>query len=86
MTVKKVDLEKIKKLRINAGLTLEEMSKKLGYESANGYYYLEKGRGTFSAEKLAMVADILGVDIRSLFFEDKVANMANNNNRTDEAI
>ncbi|KZS47762.1 transcriptional regulator [Paenibacillus glucanolyticus] len=54
--MKKVNLEKIKTLRKLKGLSLEEMSQLLGYESPNGYYYLEVGRGRFPAETLARVA------------------------------
>ncbi|NOU68348.1 helix-turn-helix domain-containing protein [Paenibacillus sp. LMG 31461] len=72
----KVNLEKIKKLRKLAGYSLEEMSKFLGYESTNGYYYLECGRGKISAESLAQIAHILKVDIKELFFEIKIAKMA----------
>nr|BDD46662.1 hypothetical protein 5 [Bacillales bacterium] len=76
MRVKKVDLLKVKRLRKQKNISLEEMAKKLGYESANGYYYLENGRGKFPAEKLILVADILDVPIEQLFFEDKIAKMA----------
>lgn len=75
--IKKVDLEKIKALRKKAGLSLEEMARLLGYESQNGYYYLEIGRGKFPAETLAKVADILEVSINELFFENKITKMAN---------
>ncbi|WP_117017115.1 helix-turn-helix domain-containing protein [Aeribacillus pallidus] len=74
---KKVDLNKIKTLRKKAGFSLEEMAKLLGYESQNGYYYLEIGRSKFPAETLAKVADILEVPINELFFEDKFAELAN---------
>lgn len=74
--VKKVDLEKIKNLRKQLDLSVEEMSNLLGYESLNGYYYLETGRSKFSAEALAKVADIFNVPIGTLFFEDEVAKMA----------
>ncbi|MEC1716661.1 helix-turn-helix domain-containing protein [Schinkia azotoformans] len=74
----KVDIDKIKSLRISNGLSIEKMSTLLGYESPNGYYYLETGRNNFSAEKLAMVAGIFGLKIDELFFEKKVAKMANN--------
>lgn len=76
MKLKKVDLEKIKFLRKEKGISLEEMARKLGYESPNGYYYLETGRGKFPAETLAKVAAILGVTIEALFFEDKLTKMA----------
>lgn len=73
---KKVDLEKIKKLRKQAGLTIESMSTLLGYSSPNGYYYLEIGRSKFLAETLALVADILKVSISDLFFEHNITNLA----------
>ncbi|MNV93926.1 Helix-turn-helix domain protein [compost metagenome] len=74
--VKKVDLDKIKGLRKNQGLSLEEMAFQLGYESANGYYYLEIGRGKFPAETLAKVANIFRVTIEELFFEEEITDMA----------
>ncbi|MGG3890083.1 helix-turn-helix transcriptional regulator [Metabacillus fastidiosus] len=72
---KKVDLKKIKKLRKKAQLSLGQMAKLLGYESPNGYYYLEVGRGKFSAEALARVSDIFNIPINDLFFEDDIAKM-----------
>lgn len=75
--IKKVDLDKIKNLRKKANLSLDEMSKLLGYESPNGYYYLEIGRGKFPAETLAKVADIFGTPINTLFFEEKVTVIVN---------
>ncbi|MEX3715420.1 helix-turn-helix transcriptional regulator [Cytobacillus horneckiae] len=76
--IKKVDLEKIKSLRKNSNLSLSEMATLLGYESVNGYYYLETGRGKFPAETLAKVATILNQNVDNLFFEIEVADMANN--------
>ncbi|WP_339294383.1 helix-turn-helix transcriptional regulator [Paenibacillus sp. FSL W7-1279] len=75
--MKKVNLEKIKAHRKANELSLEDMSKLLGYESANGYYYLETGRGKFTAEALAKVADRFGVPIDELFFVDDITEMAN---------
>lgn len=69
MAGKKVDLEKIKHMRRRAHLTLEDMAGKLGYESLNGYYYLEKGRSKFPAETLSAVAEILDVSIEELFVD-----------------
>lgn len=74
--MKKVNLKKIKELRKEAGLSLEYMAKLLGYESLNGYYYLEIGRGKFAAEALAKVADEFKVPIEELFFVDKVTDLA----------
>lgn len=70
VAIRKVNLKKIKDLRKEQQITLEEMSKILGYDSPNGYHYIEKGRSKFSAEALAQVADVLKVRIDSLFFEN----------------
>ncbi|MCV9886273.1 helix-turn-helix transcriptional regulator [Metabacillus halosaccharovorans] len=79
MKNRKVDLLKIKKLRKQFELSLEDMAKLLGYESVNGYYYLEVGRGKFPAETLARVADIFKVPINELFFEEVITEMATKN-------
>jgi DNA-binding XRE family transcriptional regulator len=75
--VKKVNLKKIKQLRKEKSISLDEMARILGYESPNGYYYLEVGRGKFPAETLAQVASIFKVPIEQLFFEVEIAKMAN---------
>jgi transcriptional regulator with XRE-family HTH domain len=74
--LRKVDLAKIKQLRKKFGYSLEEMARILGYESVNGYYYLEIGRGKFSAEMLAKVADIFSISIEELFFVENVTELA----------
>ncbi|MFD0825812.1 helix-turn-helix domain-containing protein [Neobacillus sp. M.A.Huq-85] len=73
----RVDIEKIKLLRKTANISLEKMSELLGYDSLNGYYYLETGRIKFPAEKLAVVARVLNVPIEELFFDEQIAKMAN---------
>jgi transcriptional regulator with XRE-family HTH domain len=73
----KVDIEKIKTLRKKANISLEQMSELLGYESPNGYYYLETGRIKFHAEKLALVSQILNEPYEHLFFEEKITKLAN---------
>ncbi|GGE64483.1 helix-turn-helix domain-containing protein [Priestia taiwanensis] len=69
---KKVDLNKIKRIRKKMKLSLEEMSERLGYKTLNGYYYLECGRTKFSAEALAIVADIFNVSVMELFYEEGI--------------
>jgi transcriptional regulator with XRE-family HTH domain len=66
----KVDLKKLKLLRKNC-MSLEEMSTRLGYESPNGYYYLESGRSKMTADVLAKVSVILDVPIQDLFIDDE---------------
>lgn len=66
----KVNLEKIKSIRKEKNISLEDMSRKVGYESPNGYYYLETGKRKFPANTLAQVSKILNTPINELFFED----------------
>ena len=72
MIEKKVDLLKIKNLRKTFNFSLEDMAKKLGYDSPNGYYYLESGRSKFSAEALVKVADIFNISIEELFLNKRL--------------
>ncbi|HET7657879.1 MAG TPA: helix-turn-helix transcriptional regulator [Bacillales bacterium] len=71
MVRKRVDIDKIKRMRKSSRITLEEMAKHLGYKSPNGYYYLERGRSKFTAETLAEVADILGAPMEDLFLDTR---------------
>ncbi|MCO7176032.1 helix-turn-helix domain-containing protein [Sporolactobacillus kofuensis] len=64
-----IDLNKLKNYR-QSKMTLQEMAFSLGYQSANGYYYLECGRSKISAETLAKVATVLNVPIQD-FFSDQ---------------
>ncbi|RYL93521.1 helix-turn-helix transcriptional regulator [Sporolactobacillus sp. Y61] len=63
-----VDLKKLRERRKRC-MTLEQMSEKLGYQSPNGYFYLESGRSKITAEMLAKVATILEIPIQELFTE-----------------
>ncbi|RWZ59860.1 XRE family transcriptional regulator [Halobacillus fulvus] len=75
MNETKVDLKKIKLERKKLGISLEQMATKLGYESPNGYFYLESGKSKFTAEKLAIVGQILKIPINELFFTHEVTKM-----------
>jgi len=61
-----VDLNRMRQLR-ESKMSLQEMATRIGYHSANGYYYLECGRSKISAVTLAKVAAVLNVPIQELF-------------------
>jgi len=65
-----VDLEKIRKLRKSRKLTQREMGIRLGYRTALGYHYLEKGKCRIAADQLAQIAGILGVPVSDLYTAD----------------
>lgn len=59
---------RIKKLRIQQGLTQVDFAKKLGYKHPSIISEIESGKKGLSADKLPLIADVLGVDINTLFF------------------
>ncbi len=62
-----IDLARIRALRKQKGLTQENMAQALGYETAIGYHYLETGKCRITAERLADIATILGVNVDDLY-------------------
>lgn len=62
-----VNIELLKELRIQKGLSVEEMSKLMGFESYQGYYYKESGARKMGADDVAKAAEILEVPIQKLF-------------------
>jgi putative transcriptional regulator len=48
------------------------MSKVLGYDGYNAYYYKENGKRKISAEETAIIAKVLGVPIETLFFDNEI--------------
>ena len=66
---RKVDVEKIRRIRKSKRLTMTDMSERLGYESPTGYAHLEHGNARFPAAMLAEVADILEVSMEELMME-----------------
>lgn len=59
---------RIKELRIKQGLTQVDFAKRLGYKHPSIISEIESGKKGLSANKLPLVANVLGVDINSLFF------------------
>ncbi|WP_404427271.1 helix-turn-helix domain-containing protein [Ureibacillus chungkukjangi] len=67
-----VNLALIKCLRIDKNISVEEMSKMMGYQGYQGYYYKENGTRKMSADDIAKISVILEVPINELFFENEV--------------
>lgn len=49
--------------------TLKTMALKLGFESMQGYYYLETGKREFTPEEIAKAAEIFGKTVEELMAE-----------------
>lgn len=64
-----VNLDLIKSLRTQKNISIEEMSKLMGYKGYQGYYYKENGSRKMSADDVAKISVLLEVPINELFFE-----------------
>lgn len=58
----------IKEIREGKGLTQAFVSKKLGYKSPSMLSEIESGKKGLDAEKIPLLANILGVPINQIFF------------------
>lgn len=63
---------RIRELRIERRLTQAEFAKKIGYKHPSIISEIESGKKGISAEKLPQIANVLGVEVNSLFFEEKL--------------
>lgn len=70
-----IDLKLIQELRVERGISIEEMSKRLGYDNYDYYYKKERGIRKLSVEDIARIASVLNVPIESLFFEEIVTEL-----------
>ena len=65
----KVNLKLIKAKRLEKNLTLEDMSKKLGFPSKTKYFRRENGDYNFRSEELPKVANILDIPLEKIFIK-----------------
>lgn len=65
----------IKEIRELKGLTQSFVSKELGYKSPSMLSEIESGKKGLDAEKIPLLANILGVSINQIFFGQNVHEM-----------
>ena len=65
-----LNLKKLKAIRKGMKLSQQEMANKLGINSGKSYHDRESGKMKFSADELATLAIVFGVDIATLYNED----------------
>lgn len=64
----KLNLEKVKELRKEKGLSQEEVAKILGLKTVYPYHRKESGRQSFTAEELMMLSNIYNVPCEKFFY------------------
>lgn len=69
--VRKVIHDNVRDIRKAKGVSATHIGKALGYVTSQGYYYLESGQVDMSAEKLKVIANVLGEDV-GVFFDDEL--------------
>lgn len=75
--MKKLNLNLIRKKRKDSQMTLQEMAEIMGLKNASTYMKYEKGDYSFKAEHLPVLAKVLNCEIQDLFFENRLAKLAN---------
>lgn len=76
MVYQLVNVNKIKSVREQLGISIEEMSKKMGFASYQGYYKKEVGLRQFSATDISKISAILSLSYDEIFFDPKVTKKA----------
>lgn len=72
----RVDLVKIRYLRLAHRLSTEHMANLLGYKHASSYYRAERGDRQFRPHQIAILASQFNVPMESLFLSDEVTKVA----------
>ncbi|ARK32181.1 helix-turn-helix domain-containing protein [Halalkalibacter krulwichiae] len=70
---------RLKQIRNEKGIKQSFVSKKLGFKHSSSLSDIESGRRGIAAEKIPILAEILGVEIEELFFEKKIRDSRTNN-------
>lgn len=73
-----VDLELIKKARLEKGYSLQDMADKMNFNSKAKYYRREIGEYNFKSEEIPLISKILSIPITKIF-KPKVSKIDTNN-------
>lgn len=63
-----ITTDKLKNIRLELGISQEEMAGKLGYAGKSGYSMLENGNVVISLKKAKEISDIFHMSIEEIFF------------------
>lgn len=76
-----INYEKLREMRIDKKVTLNEMAEALGLHTPGGYSRIESGENDLKAKHLPAIANKLGVELKQLteaiFFNFKVEQCSN---------
>lgn len=64
--------KRAREIRIKKGIKQSYVAEKLGYKSPSSLNDIEKGRRNMKANQVPLLAEILGVEVQELFFDNEV--------------
>lgn len=64
--------QKLRKLRLDRGISQAFIAKKLGFKSASGYSNIEMGRNRLYFEQAVVIANTLGVSMEDLIEDESL--------------
>lgn len=65
--MKEIDLDFLKRKRIESKLTLTDMAETFGLKDASGYYRYETGETRLKADMLPVLANLFKCDIKNFY-------------------
>ena len=69
--MKRLIRDNVKRIRKAKGVMASHVSKVLGYKTPQGYQYLENGQANITADKLEIIAKVLGENV-AVFYDEKL--------------
>lgn len=72
MAGEQIDIDLIKKARIEKGLSVLEVSEALGYKSYVAYYRKEEGMRKFNTNDVLALSKLLDLDLKDIFLNNKL--------------
>lgn len=64
-----LNINNIKKIRTELGISQEDMAEKLGYSSKSGYSMLENGYVSISLERAIKISEVFNKSMEEIFFK-----------------
>lgn len=72
-----MNLKRLREVRKSKGITQAFMARELGYKKASGYANIESGHTKLSLQNAMRISEILGMDIKEIFFEEMLHDKGN---------
>lgn len=69
MNLMNYNINRLKRIRIEKGISQTYMARRLGYKTPSGYANIESGKIKLTLETALMISEIIEVDFHVFFFD-----------------